>query len=183
MSRTTRIRAFGLTWAVLLLDFLSKRYVLANKEEFAAGIPLIDGYLQLTYVRNAGAAFGMFQGGRWPFIVVSTVTVILLTYVLARGRTRGLRVYAYALILAGAAGNLIDRVFYDGRVVDFILMSYQQSSFPVYNVADMGVTFGAVILVLSMLRGERSASSADAPGLAGPGPASAPSDVRTELDP
>jgi signal peptidase II len=188
MSLATRIRAFGLAWAVLVLDFATKRIVLANKQDFAAGIPLIDGYLQFTYVRNAGAAFGMFQGGRWPFIVVSAVTVVLLTYVLVRGRTHGLRAYAYAMILAGAAGNLIDRIFYDGLVVDFILMSYRDSSFPVYNVADMGVTFGAVLLVLSMFHGERSQPASTTTPLAtdpATGSATSPSssDVRTELDP
>jgi len=147
-----RLRYFVVTGIVLVVDFVTKRIVLDNQDTFREGIILIDGYLQFTYVRNAGAAFGMFQGGRWPFVVVSSLATIGLTWALLRGRSVGLRAYAYALILAGAAGNLVDRLFYDGLVVDFILMSWQEKGFPVYNVADMGVSIGAALLILTMLR-------------------------------
>lgn len=184
MKPSLRIRHLGLTLGVLLLDFLSKRFVLANKETFAGGIPLIDGILQFTYVRNAGAAFGMFQGGRWPFVVVSALTVIVLSVVLARGRSRGLRGYAYALILAGAAGNLVDRIFYQGRVVDFILMSWRGSSFPVYNVADMGVSIGASLLVLSMIfDGRRAPQDTEDTGPADPVASAEALDNAQELEP
>jgi signal peptidase II len=108
--------------------------------------------LSFTYVRNAGAAFGMLQGARWPFAVVSFAAAVALTWTLARGRHGRLRACAYAMILAGAVGNLIDRLFYDGLVVDFILMSWRDHHFPVYNVADIGVSVGAALLILSMLR-------------------------------
>ena len=94
----------------------------------------------------------MFQGARWPFVVVSALAVVGLILLLSRTHTFGLRRVAYSLILAGAAGNLVDRIFYDGLVVDFIEMRWREHVFPVYNVADMGVSIGAALLVLSMLR-------------------------------
>ena len=148
----SRIVHFSIAAAILLVDFLSKRYVLAHRADFVVGIPLIDGLLSFTYVRNAGAAFGMLQGGRWPFAVVSFAAAVALSWSLARGRHARLRSTAYAMILAGAIGNLIDRLFYGGYVVDFILMSWREHHFPVYNVADMGVSIGAALLILSMLR-------------------------------
>lgn len=182
MMSSSRVWPFGVALVLLIVDFVAKRVVLAHVETFAQGIPLIDGILRFTYVRNSGAAFGLFQGGRWPFVVVSIGAVLLLLLVLARGAAAPLRRTAYALILAGAAGNLVDRIFYGGRVVDFIEMGLRGHTFPVYNVADMGVSIGAALLILAMLlegRGTQtqqlSASSTSSPASsdAGPMPAGA----------
>jgi len=143
--------SYGLATGLLVLDFLAKRFVLAHQETFRAGIPLIDGILHFTYVRNAGAAFGILQGGRWPFVVVSFAAILALSFVLRKGSRSRMRGISYSLILGGAAGNLIDRLFYGGRVVDFIEMSWHGHIFPVYNFADMGVSIGAVILILALL--------------------------------
>jgi len=159
MSLSPRWSSLLIAFAILLVDFITKRIVLANTEHFSAGIPIIDGILSFTYVRNAGAAFGLFQGGRWPFVVVSSVAAVVLAGALWREHSQGLRRIAYCMILAGAVGNLIDRLFYDGRVVDFILMSWRGHNFPVYNVADMGVSIGATFLVISMLRESRPKDS------------------------
>lgn len=151
MIRAARLWSFGLVGAIFVLDFVSKRIVLAQAHTFAEGIPLIDGLLRFTYVRNAGAAFGILQGARWPFVAVSSLAVVGLTWLLWRHRMRPRRRASYALILAGAAGNLVDRIFYDGLVVDFIEMGWRGHTFPVYNVADMGVSIGAALLILDML--------------------------------
>lgn len=152
MRMGARAWSFVVALGIFVLDFVTKRIVLANVGDFIAGIPLIEGLLRFTYVRNAGAAFGMFQGARWPFVAVSTLAVVLLTWLLLRDHTRGLKRAAYSMILAGAAGNLVDRIFYDGLVVDFIEMGWRGRTFPVYNVADMGVSIGAALLVLALLR-------------------------------
>jgi signal peptidase II len=151
-----RQMSLAITLAILAADFLTKRWVLADIDLFRRGIPLIDGLLRFTYVRNPGAAFGIFEGARWPFVTVSVLAVIGLSYLLWRHRLSGRRTVAYSMILAGAAGNLIDRLFYDGLVVDFIEMGWRGHLFPVYNVADMGVSLGATLLILDMLleRGE-----------------------------
>jgi len=152
MSRLRPSQSFAIAAGLLLLDFLAKRFVLAERMSFSRGIDLIPGVLRFTYVRNAGAAFGIFQGGRWPFIAVSLLAVIALVWVLRHRRRSALRTWSYALILGGAAGNLVDRVFYGGRVIDFIEMSWHGHVFPVYNFADMGVSIGAALLILALLR-------------------------------
>lgn len=171
MRISARTGSLLLALTILVTDFVTKRIVLAEVDTFMRGIPLIDGILRFTYVRNAGAAFGMLQGARWPFVLISTLAVVGLSYLLARGKAHGLRRVAYSLILAGAAGNLIDRVFYDGLVVDFIEMRWQEHVFPVYNVADMGVSIGAALLVLSMLREREEPATT-----AGEGPPESPLD-------
>jgi signal peptidase II len=136
---------------IFVVDFTTKRWVLANQEQFLAGIDLIDGILRFTYVRNAGAAFGMMQGARWILTAVSGVAVVGLSFLISRSTTTGLKRVASTMILAGAAGNLVDRILYDGLVVDFVEMGFRGHTFPVYNVADIGVSVGAAVLVLSLL--------------------------------
>ena len=164
MSRLRSSHSYAIAAGLLLLDFLAKRFVLVERESFSRGIELIPGILRFTYVRNAGAAFGMFQGGRWPFIAVSLLAVVALVWILRHSRRSTLRTWSYALILGGAAGNLVDRVFYGGRVVDFIEMSWRGHVFPVYNFADMGVSIGATLLILALLRepGEGEAGESEA---------------------
>jgi signal peptidase II len=181
MMTLSRVWPFLIALALLTLDFITKRVVLGNIETFARGIPLIEGVLRFTYVRNSGAAFGLFEGGRWPFVAVSVGAAILLSLVLARGGGGRLRRTAYALILAGAAGNLIDRIFYGGRVVDFIEMGLRGRTFPVYNVADMGVSIGAALLILSMLLEGRGVSApAQEPAAVTPAAASDDAPGRSE---
>jgi len=127
---------------------------------------LLDDLLRLTYIQNEGSAFGLFQGNRWFFIGVSvlSILVILSLGVSGRYRDRGMSV-AFGLILGGAAGNLIDRIWL-GKVIDFIEMGIGRYRWPVYNVADMGVTIGVILLALRLMvdsRRARGDQEADAP--------------------
>jgi signal peptidase II len=120
---------------------------------------IIPGYLNVTLVKNAGAAFGMFQGGRVFFIAASVLAVLLIAYLGIRlpREDRGRRIWL-ALILGGAVGNLIDRVRF-GEVVDFIQIGINGHYWPVFNVADMGVSIGACMLILFALLPKRAGRS------------------------
>jgi signal peptidase II len=157
--------------AIFVLDFVTKRWVLANQVELLQGIDLIDGILRFTYVRNSGAAFGMLQGARWILTAVSIAAVLGLGWLISRPTTTGLKRIASTMILAGAAGNLVDRLAYDGLVVDFIEMGYGDWTFPVYNVADIGVSIGAVVLVLSLLVERDGQDDQEVPAGLSPSPA------------
>ena len=134
---------------VLILDqvtkYLSERYL-----ALGASSPVIQGVFQFTNVHNTGAAWGMLAGGRWLFIVITLVTVGLLCWLLLRRRkTLGfLARLCVALLIAGATGNLIDRVLigYVRDMFDFCLIN-----FPVFNVADCAVSVGAALLVIDTL--------------------------------
>jgi signal peptidase II len=134
---------------IFVVDFVTKRWVLASQSRLLEGIDVIDGIIGFTYVRNPGAAFGMLPNARWILTVVSILAVVGLSWLVSRRSTHGLKRLASTLILAGAAGNLVDRLFYEGLVVDFL--EFRFFEFPVFNVADMGVSIGAVVLVLSLL--------------------------------
>lgn len=120
---------------------------LKNKEPFV----LIDGVFELTYLENRGAAFGLFQNQRAVFLVITLAVmaaVVFLYWRLPKNRRfLPLRIVG-AGILAGAAGNMIDRLFY-GYVVDFFY--FRLIDFPVFNVADIYVTVSAFFLVILFL--------------------------------
>jgi len=110
---------------------------------------LWDGVLHLQYVQNRGAAFGMFQGGRWIFLGITAVACVAIVWLLIRERKSMhlMMKLSLSLILAGALGNLIDRAVL-GFVRDMIYVA--AINFPVFNVADMAVCIGCGLLVLDI---------------------------------
>ena len=135
---------------VVIVDQLSKQVAWHS---FTPGyhIDLIPNFLRFTLVKNQGAAFGLFEGGRVFFIIASVIAVILITYLgFHLPRHERVKRLLLGLILGGAIGNLIDRV-YDGAVIDFIEMGIAGHWWPVYNVADIAVTVGAVMLLVQLL--------------------------------
>jgi signal peptidase II len=138
--------------AVVLLDQVTKHLFWSNGRNYE----LIAGWFNITLVKNAGAAFGMFQGARWFFIGASVVAVVLIVHVARRlpASERARRLWL-GLILGGAVGNLIDRAR-SGEVIDFLQVGVSGHYWPVFNVADMGVSIGAAMLILHALRSQRS---------------------------
>ena len=139
--------------AVIILDQATKQFFWHLGKNFN----IIDGILRITLVKNTGAAFGIFQGGRAFFIVASIVASMLIAYLAARTprEKRGRRLLL-GIILGGALGNLIDRVLF-GEVIDFIDMGIGSHRWPVYNTADIAVTIGAICLVLTLIRSGKQA--------------------------
>jgi signal peptidase II len=138
-----------------------------------ASKPIVGDLLKLTYIENPGMAFGIDLGGKTFFSLFSIAASIGILYYLWKARGEHLpQRFALAMILGGAVGNLIDRVFYglvfegggffSGRVVDFIdldffdlnIFGYHLSRWPVFNIADASVTLGVVFLILFHRRHE-----------------------------
>jgi len=142
--------------AVLAADFFAKRIVLAHAEALQQKVEVLGNLVRFTLVRNPGAAMGLFPVGRPVLIGVSILASVFLIFLFLRSNPRRcVRRGALAAILGGALGNLVDRLFYDGLVVDFIDLGIGASRFYTFNVADMGVTLGGTVLFLSLLRESR----------------------------
>lgn len=110
----------------------------------------------LTLMHNPGAAFSFLSdaGGwqRWFFTAVSVIVSVLLVVWISRlNRQQWWLALALAMILGGAVGNLIDRMLY-GYVVDFISVHYQGWFFPAFNIADSGITVGAGMMIIDVIR-------------------------------
>lgn len=133
---------------VVVFDQVSK-YLISSLMELGQSITIIDGFLYITYVRNPGAAFGMFPYQTVFFITVTVVVTALIVYyyrVLSNDQ-RWLR-FGLSLQLGGALGNLVDRVR-GGYVVDFINFTIWP---PVFNLADTAIVVGIGIFLIAFLR-------------------------------
>lgn len=140
---------------ILFLDQLTKffvtKFLVLNRP-----VPVIRGFLYFTLVHNRGAAFGIFRNQLPLFIITSIIAIVLIYASLKKNKQRGISVYniALCLILAGALGNLVDRIAF-GYVIDFLDLRV----WPVFNVADSAITVGAVLLGYSILRAEKTQNS------------------------
>ena len=140
----------------LVLDQWTK-WLIDQKMALHESIPLIDNFLALTYVRNKGAAFGIFADSsfRIPFfITVSIVAIVGITWFYRKiEEEQRLLQWALALVLSGAIGNLIDRVLY-GEVIDFVDAHWYQYHWPAFNVADSAISVGVTLLLVDLVRDE-----------------------------
>ncbi len=148
-----------LSIAVIVIDQLTKLWI-DNNLLLHARLPLIEGFFDLTLAYNPGAAFSFLAdaGGwqRWFFTILSTVvTIILVVWLKRLPAHEKINAVALALIIGGAVGNLIDRIAY-GHVIDFLLLYYQQWSWPAFNVADSAISVGVVLMLLAMFRSSPS---------------------------
>lgn len=111
---------------------------------------LIGDFLWLKTVFNDGAAWGMFSGARWVFIIVSSIMAVLIVYLLLSKRFFNSKFFklSLAILFGGLLGNLYDRIFLGG-VRDFIFL--KSINFPVFNVADIAITIGTIMLVIYIL--------------------------------
>ena len=135
---------------LILIGDQLKKYLTERFLPLGASYPLWEGVFEFTNVHNTGAAWGMFSGGRAFFIVITVIVCSLMLALLAKKRRELGRLarVCLSLLIAGAAGNLIDRVIL-GYVRD--MLNFSLINFPVFNVADSAVCIGAALLVIDVL--------------------------------
>ena len=153
---------------VIIVDQLTKFIVNSNMELYPS-VYVIPGVLDFTYIRNDGAAWGMFDDKRWVFLILSTVAIAVIIFILTKYRDAHIMMkIPLSLILGGGIGNMIDRCLYteeflngtaklfgegyrlfDGVVIDFIEASF--IDFPVFNIADCAVTVGTALLFVYVI--------------------------------
>jgi signal peptidase II len=162
MASQGNARWFWLSTATLVADRASKYLV----EQFTGESfrrELLPGMVTLVHSRNPGIAFGLFSdhpsGWLTALLVAgSSIVIALLAWVLASGRAGGTRAQAgIALILGGAAGNLLDRLLHGG-VTDFFYVHLRSFRWPAFNLADSAITIGALLIVLELLFGHHDSA-------------------------
>jgi len=140
-------------WPVMLVvviaDIITKAVAVATLSPQGIPRPVVGEVLRWTLVYNPGAAFGLYLGSysRWIFLALSVGALIIL-WRMYRQTVSGdiTRTLAVALVSSGALGNLIDRVRHEYGVVDFIDVGIGASRWPTFNIADMAVSTGAILL-------------------------------------
>jgi signal peptidase II len=132
--------------ANIAIDILSKRTIVENLKIERASIPLIPNILHFTYIRNYGAAFSMFEGHDWLKWLSLFVTIVLIAIGMFKIFNNIWEQLGLGFILAGAAGNGIDRLFFGGSVVDFI--DLRIIKFAIFNWADVSINLGICCLLI-----------------------------------
>lgn len=153
-------------WALLIvgligLDQLAKNLASANLQTITS-IPLIPDYFELAYVENRGVAFGMMQGAKAFFIPITIIiTLVIAYYLFYKLPKKGIMMHlSLSMILAGAIGNLFDRIRL-GYVVDFFYFHIKDVfHWPVFNVADSVVVVGTILLAWQIIFEEARQSDA-----------------------
>ncbi len=130
---------------LVILDQVTKALATAKLAPLGS-VPIIDGVFHLTYAQNTGAAFSLFRGGRWFFVVLTSVVIIALGYLMYKKFfPTVLSRVAVAVILGGTLGNFIDRARF-GYVVD--MFDFRLINFAIFNVADACLTIGIVLFAI-----------------------------------
>jgi signal peptidase II len=148
---------FILAGIVAALDQFTK-YLLVNAIPLNTGIPIIPGFFNLVHVHNTGGAFSILAGPGYPWrrhVLIGLTIVVVAAIAYAYGKA-GKKDYwtriAYVCITGGAIGNLIDRIFRLGEVIDFLDVYVGNRHWPAFNVADAAISTGAVMLLVSLIR-------------------------------
>ncbi|MGP4068185.1 signal peptidase II [Halobacillus sp. B29] len=140
--------------AIIILDQWTKWLVVSNMQ-IGESIPVIDNFFYLTSHRNQGAAWGILQGQMWFFYIITIIVIgVVIYYMQQFAKESRLAGVALSLILGGAIGNFIDRVFRK-EVVDFADTLIFTYDFPIFNVADSALVIGVILVMLATLLDER----------------------------
>jgi len=146
----TKLYFVSLSIFIVLIDQFTKYLMFYNKKLFINKDFLL---FKLDFIKNYGAAFNIFSGSRIFLSLISIIFSILLIYLIFRKNTlNSFDLYSYSFILGGTIGNGIDRI-YRGFVVDFINLNI--INFPVFNIADISINIGFVILLYNIFKNNR----------------------------
>ena len=147
--------------ATLITDRWTKALI-RNRFDLNESISVIDGFFNITYVRNTGVAFGIFSSISSPAksallsLFTAFAAAVVITYSVRSPAHNRLLQIALSLILGGALGNLYDRLAY-GYVVDFLELYAGSYHWPSFNVADAAISTGVVLLAIEIIRNEAPA--------------------------
>jgi len=146
----------AITIPIIVIDQLTKLFVQAHMALYES-IAIIPNYLDITYALNPGAAFSMLaEAPPWVrkafLLTMACGAIIVLAIFIWRSDRVSITSVAFAMIMGGAAGNLIDRAV-RGRVIDFVRAHYYDLNYPIFNVADSAISIGVALIILTAFFG------------------------------
>ena len=146
-----RNRVYYVTVLLIVIDQLAKILVQRNMTMYKE-IKIIPNFFSLCYVENTGAAFSILEDSTLLLIIISVIFVVFLDkYIKKEADTLNkLSIIAYGMIMGGIFGNLIDRIL-NKSVIDFLAFKFGSYNFPIFNIADIGITVGVALVFLDMI--------------------------------
>lgn len=141
---------------IALFAFFIDQIVKLLAASCLTSISLIPGFFSLIYAKNEGVAFSMFWGNRWFIIIISILLILFLIYTIKKeyiekNENSNFKNITYGILIGGIFGNLFDRIF-RGYVIDYIALNLFGYSFPIFNLADVAITFGVVLLIIDNIK-------------------------------
>ncbi len=148
-----REAVYSVACVLLMVDQLVKLLV-RSKIPLMDEVVVIPSFFSLYHIENTGAAFSLFSGATIILVVLSVLVLAFLHFYVLSDEVMGKwKKFGLGIVIGGIIGNLIDRILY-GAVVDYLAFSFFGYSFPVFNIADIGITIGFLILVVDIFRGD-----------------------------
>ena len=142
--------------SIFLLDRFTKVLVI-NNLTLGESLSVIDGFFNITYVNNHGAAFGIMDGKVIFIVIVSVLIFAYLIYEIRKDSHSKLITTSISFVIGGLLGNLFDRVVY-GHVIDFFDFNFFGHDFAIFNVGDAFIVIGTILLAIGFLLEERNAN-------------------------
>jgi len=136
---------------IFIIDFVSK-IIIQKCFSLYESIILIPHFLNLTYVKNNGAAFSMLSGNQLFLIFISILVLGGLFYYLKKEKLTNLKIIYYSLLIGGILGNLFDRIVYNS-VIDFLDFKIFNYDAPVFNLADTFIVIGVLLIIIENIGG------------------------------
>lgn len=147
-------RYYIIAFIVILIDQLSK-WLIVKKMELYESLPIIENFFYITSHRNKGAAWGILQNQMIFFYIITIIAVIGIVYAMEKyAKDQRLFSFSLSLVLGGAIGNFIDRLFRK-EVVDFLDVYIFSYDYPIFNIADSALVVGVIILFIITILDER----------------------------
>lgn len=134
---------------VLIIDQILKLLV----QTFSTNISMIKNFFAITYYQNTGAAWSILEGQQVLLILVAVVMLVVVYSMMFSFEENKLTNFAFGVLFGGIVGNLIDRILF-GYVRDFIAFTIFGYHFPIFNIADVAIVVGVILLIIDTIKGE-----------------------------
>ena len=141
----------------VIIDLISKIIIMSFYKD---SITVIDKFFYIEKATNTGAAFSILTGGRILFIIIAILVLFYICKYMIKDVNNKTEVISISMLIGGIIGNLIDRVVY-GKVIDFLSLRFGSYNFPVFNLADVFITVGIFILLISSIRGGKDGNKSN----------------------
>ena len=135
----------------LILDIGSKYYISKNFIVYESKT-IIKNFLDITYVKNTGAAFSILKDNTWMITIISLMIIMGVIYYIYKNKpSNNIENIGYGMVIGGALGNFIDRIIY-GYVIDFIDIYIFSYDYPIFNIAYIGVVIGIILILITSIK-------------------------------
>lgn len=145
-------KVYIIALTLFIIDQLSKSLI-STYLKLNESILIIKDFFYIRYINNTGASFGMLSNSRILLIILSIIAIIIILRYMNSFNKNKINMIGFGLVLGGILGNLSDRILF-GYVKDFLDFVIFNYNFPVFNLADIFIVIGVIILIISIIRGE-----------------------------